>query len=326
MEQEHGRKERTRPLLLWDWNVELPEHEDRKLGLERKAGAALHGGTPFEVDRKLLKDVVREKMRREVYIPLRLSPYNTLGGEFSLMSKEAYGIPRTSVPHAILQHSHQAPQNRSRHLHISLLAPLHTDIGSLYFGPNPHLVASSNALVLVMSVSAAIAQRAAKVGASSTSEGKNVLDGVPRLKGEREHEYHVVPIISWPFFGATRGELIHPTELNRVPYCTSIRRRLSLRVKAEPGDELDRSDEWDLEESEEEWEGPVDRTYTDYRRMQRGALLAARLYKREENVRRKMEKRMRTMELFFWGGGLRAHRVAVKGRKRKRSLDWIVMI
>lgn len=47
--------------LKWDWDV---EHEDRKL--ERKHDAALRDATPFEVDRRLLKDVVREKMGVEV--------------------------------------------------------------------------------------------------------------------------------------------------------------------------------------------------------------------------------------------------------------------
>jgi len=47
--------------LAWDW---ILEHEDRKK--ERKVDAALHGLIPFEVDRKLLKDVVREKMGVEV--------------------------------------------------------------------------------------------------------------------------------------------------------------------------------------------------------------------------------------------------------------------
>jgi len=45
------------PPLVWDWTI---EHEDRKR--ERKADAAFHHSTPFEVDRKILKDVVREKM------------------------------------------------------------------------------------------------------------------------------------------------------------------------------------------------------------------------------------------------------------------------
>ena len=51
----------------WDWDI---EHEDRKR--EREADTALHnqGATSsacaFEVDRRVLKDVVREKMGVEV--------------------------------------------------------------------------------------------------------------------------------------------------------------------------------------------------------------------------------------------------------------------
>jgi hypothetical protein len=47
--------------LEWDWDI---EHADRKL--EAKADAALHGATPFEVDRRVLKDVVLEHMRTPV--------------------------------------------------------------------------------------------------------------------------------------------------------------------------------------------------------------------------------------------------------------------
>lgn len=47
----------VKPPLVWDWPT---EHEDRKK--ERKADMAMHGSAPFEVDRRLLKDVVREKM------------------------------------------------------------------------------------------------------------------------------------------------------------------------------------------------------------------------------------------------------------------------
>jgi hypothetical protein len=50
-----------RPPLQWNWEI---EHADRKK--ERKADAALHGATPFEVDRKVLKDIVREKMGVDV--------------------------------------------------------------------------------------------------------------------------------------------------------------------------------------------------------------------------------------------------------------------
>lgn len=47
--------------LKWSWQA---EHEDRKR--EAKADAAVHGAAPFQVDRKLLKDIVREKMDAEV--------------------------------------------------------------------------------------------------------------------------------------------------------------------------------------------------------------------------------------------------------------------
>ena len=50
-----------RPPLQWSWEI---EHADRKK--ERKADAALHGATPFEVDRRVLKDIVREKMGVDV--------------------------------------------------------------------------------------------------------------------------------------------------------------------------------------------------------------------------------------------------------------------
>lgn len=47
--------------LVWDWTL---EHEDRKK--EAKSDEARHGAGPFQVDRKLLKDIVREKMEAEV--------------------------------------------------------------------------------------------------------------------------------------------------------------------------------------------------------------------------------------------------------------------
>lgn len=49
------------PFLQWDWDI---EHEDRKK--EARADAAIHGAQPFQVDRKLLKDIVHEKMGVEV--------------------------------------------------------------------------------------------------------------------------------------------------------------------------------------------------------------------------------------------------------------------
>ena len=62
-----------RPPLQWNWET---EHADRKK--ERKADAALHGATPFEVDRRVLKDIVREKMGVDVGLITFLS-----AGEYS---------------------------------------------------------------------------------------------------------------------------------------------------------------------------------------------------------------------------------------------------
>lgn len=43
--------------LKWDWDI---EHEDRKI--EAQADASMHNTQPFQVDRRVLKDVVWEKM------------------------------------------------------------------------------------------------------------------------------------------------------------------------------------------------------------------------------------------------------------------------
>ncbi len=51
----------AKPSLQWDWDI---EHEDRKR--EARADASIHGAQPFQVDRKLLKDIVYEKMGVEV--------------------------------------------------------------------------------------------------------------------------------------------------------------------------------------------------------------------------------------------------------------------
>lgn len=57
----NGITSNTQLQLVWSWPV---EHEDRRK--ERNADAASHNARPFEVDRKILKDVVREKMGFDV--------------------------------------------------------------------------------------------------------------------------------------------------------------------------------------------------------------------------------------------------------------------
>lgn len=51
----------SQPLLQWNWEA---EHADRKL--EAKADSAIRDAPPFQVDRKLLKDIVQEKMGANV--------------------------------------------------------------------------------------------------------------------------------------------------------------------------------------------------------------------------------------------------------------------
>jgi hypothetical protein len=60
-DRERLRQESGKPALVWDWDI---EHEDRRR--ERKDDASFKGSAPFEVDRRVLRDVVREKMGIDV--------------------------------------------------------------------------------------------------------------------------------------------------------------------------------------------------------------------------------------------------------------------
>ncbi|KAF5380784.1 hypothetical protein D9757_007105 [Collybiopsis confluens] len=379
--------------MEWDWDI---EHADRKA--ETKADAVLHGALPFEVDRKLLKDVVREKMNEEVArikflsagtfhkaylitlvdrrqvvarvarkfmprlktesevatmqylrehtsIPVPTvyhydsNPYNRLGGEFILMSK-APGIPLTNVYHSLSFNSLVKLLTNLAELVIPLLAHRFSALGSLYFGPNPRAnseTAAPTPKAIQMHYSAfpfspTLAMSPPPSGKISrqNSNSSMVKVAMTPMTTLPHQEYHVGPIISWPFFGSNRGDLVHPNEINRGPWTSSpayfescverevtgvIREnegkaaphKLHLdpdeiissrhhQLKAVPGDESDDSDEWDLEESEGEWEGPGDVMYRDYRRMQRTTFLVAHINRREETVRKEMGRWLRLME------------------------------
>ena len=150
-------------------------------------------------------------------------------------------------------------------------------------------------------------------------------------------EFHVGQIISWPFFGSNRGDLAHPAEIDRGPWRSArayldacgarevrgvirenegkaaphrlhldpdeIRASRHHHLQAVPEDESDESDEWELEESEEEWDGPGDAMYRDYRRMQRSTFLVAHLHQREAIVREEMARWVRMMERLAVGVG-----------------------
>jgi len=53
----------TGPQLEWDWDL---EHQDRKLEAKADAASTTYGAAPFQVDRRLLKDIVQEKMGKDV--------------------------------------------------------------------------------------------------------------------------------------------------------------------------------------------------------------------------------------------------------------------
>lgn len=365
--------------LQWSWEI---EHADRKR--EAKADATMHNATPFQVDRRVLKDVVRENkgidvgrieflssgtfhkaylitlsdhselvagvarrymprlktesevatmhyLREHTNIPVPTvyhydsNPYNRLGGEYILMSK-APGVPLATVFHSLSYSELVKLLENLAAMILPLFAHRFNEIGSLYLGPNPHVPVSSSA-----ATPKAVSLPYSAFPFSPTLSSSNLSSKLNNKLGARvTREFHVGPIMSWPFFGSNRGELTHPTELNRGPWrsqsayfasCAqreidgvisenegrSAPHRLHLdpdeiqssrhhRLKAVPGDESDDSDEWNLEESEDEWEGPGDAMYRDYRRMQRSTFLVAHLSQREERVRKEMERWVGMME------------------------------
>ncbi|EMD31876.1 hypothetical protein CERSUDRAFT_119156 [Gelatoporia subvermispora B] len=367
----------SRPPLQWDWDI---EHEDRRK--EAKADAAVHNAQPFQVDRKLLKDIVQTKtevdvvriqflgagtfhkgylitlidgrelvarvarrfmprlktesevatmlyMREHTSIPVPTiydydsNPYNRLGGEYILMSK-ARGVPLASVFQSLGHNELIALMGNLARLLMPLFAHRFPRIGSLYLGPDPDPLSDTTSTIPTPTATSS---------AYRGSLPSAVSEEYFAQKGARTsvaHEYHVGPIISWPFFGSGRGELAHPHELNRGPWrsthdyleaCAAREaagvvlehegkaapHRLHLdpdeiassrhhHIQALPGDESDKSDEWDWEESEQEWEGPGDSMYRDYRRMQRTTFLVAHLKQREERVKEEMARFLRMME------------------------------
>ncbi|KAJ7129084.1 hypothetical protein C8R46DRAFT_925665 [Mycena filopes] len=397
------------PSLEWDWDV---EHADRKR--EKQADAALHGATPFEVDRRVLKDVVMEHMKTPVarieflsagtfhkaylitlttafqlvarvarrFMPrlkteseiatLRFlatstnprvpvpevycfdaNPYNRLGGEYIIMEK-AQGVPLASVYHSLGYAQLVRLLENLAKLVIPLYGHRFHQIGSLYCGPDPAAPiaspASSHAatptLTRIQSQSLTIfpflpllagTPRQSQIPPAPAHPMASIPSPLPLSSAsppDAAPQFHVGPIISWPFFGSHRGTLPSsgpsPSFVPRGPFPSTasylaackerevaavqrenagaagahklhldpaeIRSSRHHRVAGVPGDESDESDEWGLEESEEEWEGPGDAMYRDYRRGQRGAFLVAHTLAREETVRAELGRWMRVVE------------------------------
>ncbi|KAF8137085.1 hypothetical protein EV363DRAFT_1414549 [Boletus edulis] len=367
--------------IEWDWDV---EHEDRKR--EAKADAALHDEQPFHVDRRVLKDIVREKTRCEVgritflssgtfhkaylvtftdtrqlvarvarrFMP-RLktqseiatmqylrektcipvpdiyyydsNPCNRLGGEYVLMSK-ASGIPLGGVYHSMSNEQLKILFKNVASLIIPLFAQRFSHIGSLHF----HISRSVTSPIHSSSSSSTPTATYThfKYFSSSATPTSEYMPTAVHSTRVTPIPVHVGPIVSWPFFGSGRGDLAHPSEIDRGPWSStqaysescvqreisgvkretegkSAPHRLHLdpveirssrhhHLDAVPDDQSDDSDEWDAQESEEEWDGPGDAMYSDYRRMQRSTFLIAHIMRREQSVRTEMGRWMRVMD------------------------------
>ncbi|KAH7912620.1 hypothetical protein BJ138DRAFT_1060680 [Hygrophoropsis aurantiaca] len=375
----------TKAPLIWDWDV---EHEDRRR--EAQADAAHHGAQPFQVDRRVLKDVVREKMDCEVgkitflssgtfhkaylvtltdtrelvarvarrfmprlktesevatmqylrdntSVPVPFvhhydsNPYNRLGGEYILMSK-APGIPLSRVYYSLSNDELKTLFTNIASVMIPLFGQRFSHLGSLYIGGSTNSVGSSASPTPTATHSGLngfpFTPLFPMTNSSTIATPKPLSSLRPRPAAPSE--YHVGPIVSWPFFGSNRGDLSHPKEINRGPWTSThsylascVEREVSGAIRenegksaphrlhldpdeirssrhhhlnALPDDMSDDSDEWDAQESEEEWEGPGDAMYRDYRRMQRSTFLVAHTMRREDSARREMGRWMRVME------------------------------
>lgn len=221
---------------------------------------------------------------------------------------------------------------------IPLFAHRFSNIGSLYLGPPPEGArspppsawASSAPTPTLKTTTFNLPSRPAY-----TSRVSTYLQA-PSTPTTGQ-DFHVGQIISWPFFGSNRGDLIHPTEIDRGPWPTTreyflacatreingvirenegkaaphrlhldpdeIRASRHHHLQAVPGDRSDESDEYDWEESEEEWEGPGDAIYRDYRKMQRSTFLVAHMAEREEVARAEMGRWLRMMDRLCSGVG-----------------------
>ncbi|RDX54617.1 hypothetical protein OH76DRAFT_1340911 [Lentinus brumalis] len=268
-------------------------------------------------------------LRRHTDIPVPdvyqydANPYNRLGGEYILMSK-APGIPLSKVFHCMPHEQLIALVENIAMLVIPLFGHRFPMIGSLYNGPDPN--AHPDISSSLPTPTPSTYQRYTNITDAFDRLQMEQAGGSQTETAET----HVGPIISWPFFGSNRGELSHPDELNRGPWRSTHEYLLSCvereiqgvilenegkaaphrlhldpdeistsrhhKVTALPDDRSDASDEWDWEESENEWEGPGDTMYQDYRRMQRTTFLVAHLTERVERVKAEMARFLRLME------------------------------
>lgn len=294
---------------------------------------------------KTLSEVATlQYLRENTNIPVPIvyhhdaNPYNRLGGEYIIMSKAA-GVPLSKVYHSMPHEKLIALLRNLAALVIPLFAHRFSHLGSLYLS-NTGLATEPASSAPTPTVNH-VTPVSRLSGMTFLSNAQDVSTPTPQnyrpqlfsnktvtALNSRDEEYHVGPIISWPFFGSNRGD--DPT-VPRGPWASThdylracaareiagvqaetqgraAPHRLHLdpdeikssrhhRLRAVPGDESDSSEEWDMEESEEEEGGEAgDFMYRDYRRMQRSTFLVAHVVKRQDEVKREMERWVWMME------------------------------
>ncbi|KAJ7735375.1 hypothetical protein DFH07DRAFT_987346 [Mycena maculata] len=270
---------------------------------------------------------------------------------------KAPGVPLSQVYHSMSYAQLVKLLDNLAALMIPLFGHRFPQIGSLYHGPDPTVpvpampLLSSNAPTPTLTRTHSLAMSALTSRSPSLDtpraapEAYTAFPFTPTLTPRapvfststyasapapaQHSQFHIGPIISWPFFGTHRGDL-PSTDVPRGPfpstpaYLAACVTREVLAVQREnagsaaghklhldpaeiqssrhhavrgvPGDESDESDEWDLEESEDEWEGPGDVMYRDYRRGQRATFLVAHMQAREGEVRRELGRWMGVVE------------------------------
>jgi hypothetical protein len=216
-------------------------------------------------------------------------------------------------------------------LAIPLFSHRFSHLGSLHFNPSSLKETTSTvATPTATTIHYPLSSQLGMTKISDVSTPKAPFQTRPDLVSQKTitpSEFHVGPIISWPFFGSNRGDdpdidrgpwasthaylsscmdreitgVIRETEGKAAPHRLhldpdEINSSRHHHLQAVPGDESDDSEEWDLEESEEEWDGPGDTMYRDYRRMQRSTFLVAHVVQREQAVRQEMERWISVME------------------------------
>lgn len=250
-------------------------------------------------------------------------------GLFHNTLTQAPGIPLSKVYHSMPHEELIGLLKNIASLIIPLFSHRFSQLGSLYTAPPPKESSSAQTPTATYAPYLLPRQLSMTNACDVSTPTPRALARPPLIARDTivPAEYHIGPIISWPFFGSNRGD---DEDIDRGPWTSTHAYLLSCmereikgvvresegkaaphrlhldpdeilssrhhHLQAVPGDESDDSEEWDMEESDEEWDGPGDTMYRDYRRMQRSTFLVAHVVQREQAVRKEMERWFNVMK------------------------------